>query len=65
MKAMLDPRKDLKGATLETLAKALLRPLIRPSAAHGAKPVVGDKVRIKEVTPDKARDRGVHLGKRS
>ena len=30
MKPMLDPKRDLKGATPETLARALLKPLRRP-----------------------------------
>ena len=31
MKPMLDPKRDLKGATPETLARALMKPL-RPRA---------------------------------
>ena len=39
---MLDPERDLKGATPETLARALFRRTepLRPGA--GRKPVVGD-----------------------
>ena len=36
MKPMLDPEKDLKGATPETLANALLRPAkVRKTAGKG------------------------------
>ena len=58
MKPMIDPEKDLKGATPETLARALLRPRSR------IKPVVGDKVSVEKVAPDKPGDRVPHLRKR-
>ena len=43
MKPVLDPKRDLKGATPETLARALFRRVepLRPGA--GRKPVVGDE----------------------
>lgn len=51
MKAMLDPEKDLKGATPEKLARALLRPL-RPRRRREA--VVRDQVTVEKVSTDKA-----------
>lgn len=53
MKAMLDPKRDLKGATPETLARALLRrvvPYSRPRAAR--KPVVRDQVPVEKIPAD-------------
>ena len=47
MRPTLDPKKHLKGATPEKLARALLRPRGR------IQPVVSDKVDTKKVTPDK------------
>ena len=38
---MLDPKRDLKGATPLKLARALFRPLLGPCA--GRKPAVGDQ----------------------
>ena len=46
MKPMLDPKRDLKGATPEKLAMALLRPRKR------GKPVVPDKRGVGE-TPSR------------
>ena len=57
-KPMLDPEKDLKGATPETLARALLRPRSK------IKPAVGDKSSAKKVATDKPGDRVSHLRKR-
>ena len=57
---MLVPERDLKGATPETLAKALLRNRLRPRG--GRKPVVGDEVPVEEVAPDKPGDGVAHLG---
>lgn len=54
-KAMIDKDRDLKGATPETLAKALLR------SSLGTKPVVSDKVSVKQVAAHKSGDRGTHL----
>ena len=62
MKPMLDPKRDLVGATPETLARALLRPLLRP---HRAKAVVRDEIPVEEVVPDHAGDSVSHLRKRS
>lgn len=61
MKAMIDPKRDLKGATPEKLARALLRPL-RPRS--GAQAVVGNKVTVQKVATDKAGNRVAHLSKR-
>ena len=56
MKPMLDPEKDLKGATPETLARALL-------PRTGVKPVVRDQISAKQVATDKG-NRISHLKKR-
>ena len=58
MKPMLDPQRDLKGATPEKLARALLRPL-RPRPAR--KSVVRDQVPVQKVAADQPGDRVPHL----
>ena len=64
MRAMLDPERDLKGATPETLARALLRNRnLRPRA--GRKPVVGDQVAVEKGAPDEPGDGIPHLRERS
>lgn len=57
-RSKLDPEKDLKGATPETLALALLRP------RKGGQAVVGGKVAEKQVATDKADNHRPHLRKR-
>ena len=59
---VLSPERDLKGATPETLARALFRPL---GPRPGRKPVVGDQVPVEKVPPDEPGDGIAHLGKRS
>ena len=61
----LDPKVDLKGATPETLARALLRRVepLRPRPA--GKAVVGDQVAVEKVATDKPGHRVSHLRKRS
>ena len=59
---MLDPKRDLKGATPEKLAKALLH---RSVPSEGAKSVVSDKVTVEKVTTNKTGNRLPHLRKRS
>ena len=59
---MLDPKRDLKGATPEKLAKALFR---RSVPSEGAKSVVSDKVAVEKVRADKPSNRVPHLRKRS
>lgn len=56
---MLDPKRDLKGATPETLARALLRP------RQVTKPVVSNEVSKQKPSPDKPGNRVPHLVKRS
>ena len=46
-KPTLNPKEDLKGATPEKLARALLR------SSGGRKAVISDKVPVKQVPPDK------------
>lgn len=61
---VLDPARDLKGATPEKLARALLRqPHLRSGA--GRKPVVGDQVAVEKVAPDEPGDGIAHLRKGS
>ena len=61
---VLGSKCDLKGATPEKLARALLRqPHLRPRT--GGKPVVGDQVSIEKVATDEAGNRVPHLRKRS
>ena len=61
MKPMLDPERDLKGATPETLARALFRRVepLRPRPA--GKPVVRDEVAVEEVPAHEAGDGITHL----
>ena len=56
-KPKLDPEKDLKGATPETLARALLRPRL------GGKPVVRNQSSVEKVAADKPGDSVSHLDK--
>ena len=59
MKPMLVPERDLKGATPEKLALALLRP------RRARKPIVGDKAAVQEPSADKPGNRFPHLLDRS
>ena len=57
---MLDPERDLKGATPEKLERALLRqPHLAPRP--GRKPVVGDEVAVEEVPSDETGNSVAHL----
>lgn len=51
----IDPKRDLAGATPETLARALLRTRV------GGKPVVRDQVPVEKVPADEAGDGVSHL----
>ena len=62
MKPILDPKRDLKGATPETLARALFRQL-RPRA--GTETVLSDEVPVEQIPTDKPRDGVPHLRKRA
>ena len=64
MKPMLDPARDLAGATPEKLAKALFRRTepLRPGTRR--KPVVRDEVAVEKVAPDQPSDSIPHLHKR-
>ena len=59
---MLDPERDLKGATPKKLAKALLR---RSVPRKSAKAIVSDQVTVEEVPSDHPGDGVPHLSKRS
>ena len=63
-KPVLDQKRDLAGATPETLARALLRRVepLRPRRVR--KPVVSDKVAVEKVPADEAGDGVPHLRKR-
>lgn len=61
--AMLDPQRDLKGATPETLAKALLKAPYKPLSSHIGKSVVTDKGSVEKVPADHPGHRTPHLGK--
>ena len=65
MKPMLDPERDLKGATPEKLARALFRRTEPLPVGAGGKPVVGDQVAVKETPTDQPGNRVPHLRKRS
>ena len=62
MRAVLDPKTHLRGATPETLARALLRPLRSPRPAR--QPVVRDKLTVEKVPTDEQRSRVSHLNER-
>ena len=64
MKPMLDPKRDLAGATPETLARALFRRTgtLRPSSRRKA--VVRDQITEKKPAANKAGDGVSHLGER-
>ena len=57
----LDPKVDLAGATPETLARALLRPVKPLRTRHVGKPVVGDEAASEKAPADEAGDRVPHL----
>ena len=57
MKATIKRDRDLKGATPETLARALLRPRLR------GKPVVRNQSPVEQVATDKSGDSVSHLSK--
>lgn len=61
---VLDPKIHLRGATPETLAKALFR-RIEPLPPRVGQPVVGDQVAVEEVPANEAGDGIAHLGKRA
>ena len=58
---VLDPERDLKGATPEKLARALFRRVDPPSGAAVVESVVGDEVSEQEVPADEAGDSVSHL----
>ena len=56
---MLDPKRDLAGATPEKLARALLRNPLRPRP--GVQPVAGNEISEKEISPNHPGNRLPHL----
>ena len=65
MRPVLDPKRDLVGATPEKLARALFRRVVPLRPGTRRKPVVGDKVTEKKAAPDHPGDSVAHLGKRA
>ncbi len=65
MKPMLDPARDLAGATPEALAKALFRRTepLRPGSRRKRKPVVSDEVALEKTPADEPGDGIPHLAK--
>ena len=62
---MLDPKVHLKGATPETLARALFR-RVEPLRQRAARqPIIGDEVAVEKVAADQPGDGVPHLRKRS
>ncbi len=55
----LDPEVDLKGATPEKLARALLRNKVLGTPV--AKPISGDQVTVEKATTDETGDGITHL----
>lgn len=67
MKPILDPQRDLAGATPETLARALLRPIgPRPNSRTraGVQAVVRNQFPVKQVATDQPENGVPHLVKR-
>ena len=65
IKPVLDPEKDLIGATPETLARALFRRVVPPlQPGTRRKAVVRDEVTKEKPTTDKAGNSVSHLDKR-
>lgn len=62
MKPILDPKRDLAGATPELLAKALMR--AKPLPRERRKPVVPDEVPVEKPVTDKPSDGVPHLRER-
>ncbi len=58
VKPMVEPQKDLKGATPESLAKALLH------KRRAGERVAGDQVPVQQATTDQAGNRVPHLRQR-
>ena len=69
MNPMIDPKRDLAGATPEKLARALLRPLRTLRGGSGPRArietVVGDERPVEKVLPDEPRSGVPHLRERS
>lgn len=57
----LDPKVDLAGATPESLARALLRPVKPLRTRRVRKPVVGDEAATEQPAADEAGNRVPHL----
>ena len=54
MNPVLDPKRDLAGATPETLARALFRRVVPLQPSPARQPVVGDEVGVEQVPADVA-----------
>ena len=58
---MLDPKRDLAGATPETLARALLRRVEPLRPRPGVEAVGGDEAPVREAVSDEPGDSRPHL----
>ena len=65
MRPMLDPERDLVGATPETLARALFRPLPGRRSGTAREPVGRDEVAVEKVAADESGDNVPHLVQRA
>ena len=65
MRPMLDPARDLAGATPETLAKALFRRVEPLRPARVGKSVVRNEASVEKVAADEPGGSIPHLGKSS
>lgn len=61
----LDPKRDLAGATPETLALALLGKKPKKLPGAGSEPVVGDEAPVEQPPADETGDGVPHLGEGS
>ena len=57
----LDPKRDLAGATPETLVCALFRRAKQPTPGPGGKTVAGEQPAVREPAPDQPQDNDAHL----
>lgn len=58
MRPVLDPERDLKGATPEELARALFQP---SAPRRRTEPIIGNEVGVEQVPADHTDDGVTHL----
>ena len=64
MKPMLDPKRDLAGATPETLVRALFRRVVPLRPCTRRKPIVRNETVVEESPANEPRDGVAHLVER-